>query len=293
MVAFVLFSWMLLLGCDKGEKSGPEGSAQSYEFEAGASSKLSLKGATELVGGQLNLSGGPTLCSSVICATATSLEGAYYGVGFLIQSMGNGMVAYFGRSTWSDITKTSSVYAFNSNSPSTHSGDLFCCNGEGDLSNGNSYIESVIYLFAYLDATFTLSGITGNTAMNREFTVRFVLADDGVEGAKRGDLLIKDEGIFKWMDTSLSSGGNVGNGTLVTTRPASPAVMNSSVTNWKNPFEGKGNSQIPVIYVPVIGKKADEKIVVSESMLKRNRKPTTFPLMQLTLCYFLNFLRQT
>lgn len=268
----ILMSVVLIVACEKNDNSEPSSGGQSYSFTTSASSEISMVGSTSLAENGFALSDGPTLCSSVVCFTPTVLEGQYYGVGFLLQSAGNGMVSYFGRDSWDDVTESSETYAFSSADPAEHGGDLFCCNGEGDLNNGSSYIENVIYLFSYLDATFTISGVTGNTSMNKEVTVRFILADGGVSGAKRGDLMIKDEDEFKWMDTSTSAGGIVGDGTLVTTRPSSPATMNTSVKNWTNPFGGDGNDEIPVIYVPVESEKASERIVVSESMLKKKSK---------------------
>ena len=251
----ILFS---LARCSDSKKSDSNKAGTSYSFSATGLASLKIKSASLGVTDQTlgtALTSGPTLCSSVVCFTPTVLTGKYYGTGFLIQSNGNGMVAYFGQDNWSSITDTSEKFSFDTTSPTTNSGSLFCCNGTGDLTSENTYISDAIYLFAYIDATFAVSGVTSNTSMNREFTVRFVLADNAVTSAKRGDLLLKDpaDGQFKWIDPSTSAGGNVGQGTLVTTRPSSPITMNSSVKDWTNPNgSDKGNQSIPVINAGLI-----------------------------------------
>jgi hypothetical protein len=273
---FCLASTVLPFSCSKSDKK-EETSGKSYSFDAGAKATLKMKSSSlvgpdlEAVGSQVTALTGPTLCSSVVCFTPSALTGKYYGSGFSIQSNGNGMVAYFGQEVWSTIVGTSSSYSFDSSVPTTNSGTLNCCGGTGDLTSENTYIESVIYLFAYLDATFTVSGVTSNTLMNREFTVRFVFADDAITGGKRGDVLMKDpaDSTFKWIDTATSSGGNVGNGTLTTTRPTAPVTMNASVKNWVNPFgSDKGNQSIPVIYAPVTPSSGAGVFQVNETQLK-------------------------
>jgi hypothetical protein len=197
---------------------------------------------------------GPTLCGSTVCFTPTALTGTYFGTGLLLQVGGKGMVAYFGQEAWSGITGTSPSAAFDVGAPITHAGTLSCCAGDGDLSTPDVYVSDVIYLFGTIDATFSVSGVTSNTSMNREFTVRFVMADGALPTAKRGDVLLKDpaDGQFKWMDPSTTTGGDVGAGTLVTTRPASPVTMDGAVVNYVNPFSTtQGNQQIPVFYAPV------------------------------------------
>ncbi len=260
------------------------GGGNSYDFSASSSISLRLKSResqdashqAQSASVKSARSSGPTLCSSTVCFTPTALTGKYYGTGFLIQSSGNGMVAYFGQSTWSDIVGTSTSYSFDSAAPVTNSGTLTCCGGTGDLASENTYIESIIYLFGYLDATFTVSGVTSNTNMNREFTVRFVLADDAITGGKRGDVLLKDSGVFKWMDTATSAGGDVGAGTLVTTRPTSPVTMNTSVKNWTNPFgTTQGNQTIPVIYAPVLTS-GNGVYQITEAELKATGKTYTY-----------------
>jgi hypothetical protein len=270
-----------VFGCSDSKKTDPTTAAKSYSFSATGSASFKLKSTSlgvEADSSGLALATGPTLCSSVVCFTPTSLTGKYYGTGFLIQSAGNGMVAYFGQDNWSSITGTSKTYSFDTSSPTTNSGSLYCCNGTGDLSSENTYISDAIYLFAYLDATFTVTGVTGNTSMNREFTVRFILADDAIATAKRGDLMLKDpnDGVFKWMDPSISAGGNVGNGTLVITRPSSPITMNASVKDWTNPFgAGQGNQSIPVIYAP-LAPESGEVYQVSENDLNESGKTYTY-----------------
>lgn len=247
----------------------------SYDFTSTAKASIALKSRTVKRGNRVD---GPTLCSSVVCVTPTKLTGRYYGTGFLIQAGGQGMVAYFGQDAWSGITGTSDSFAFDSATPVTNSGNLTCCGGTGDLASSNTYVEDAIYLFGYLDATFTLSGITSNTNMNREFTVRFVLADGAVTDGKRGDLLMKDaDTTFKWMDTSVSAGGDVGAGTLTATRPTSPVTMNSSITSYTNPFGAdKGNQSIPVIYAPLVPESGDGVFTISDTQLKTAGRTYTY-----------------
>ena len=264
------------MSCSKTDKKD-ETSGKGYTFDAAAKATLKMK-ATSLanpdlaeVAGDATALAGPTLCSSVVCFTPSVLTGKYYGSGFSIQSNGNGMVAYFGQESWSSIKGTSSTYSFDSSAPTINSGTLTCCGGTGDLTSENTYIESVIYLFAYLDATFTVSGVTGNTSMNREFTVRFVFADDAITGGKRGDVLLKDpaDSAFKWIDTATSAGGNVGSGTLTSTRPSTPVTMNTSVKNWTNPFgSDKGNQSIPVLSAPIVTASGIGVFQVNETQLK-------------------------
>ena len=275
---FLILTTLFYTNCSNSKDSPGADGGQAYAFTASVNSKISIKSSVASLHGNaliqekpsMKLATGPTLCSSVVCFTPTALTGKYYGTGFLIQSAGNGMTAYFAQNTWSDITGTSISYDFDAANPITNAGTLNCCNGTGDLSSENTYIENVIYLFGYLDATFTVSGVTSNTAMNQEFTVRFVLADDAVAGGKRGDLLLKDpsDGIFKWIDKSTSAGGIVGEGALVASRPTVPITMNTSVANWTNPFgTDKGNQKIPVIYAPVVTAVENDKFVVTESEL--------------------------
>lgn len=270
----------LLTSCSD-SKSSTSPSATAYSFTTAASASFNLKSLSlnpDTGSRDLNLASGPTLCSSVVCFTPTALTGKYYGTGFLIQSSGNGMVAYFGQDSWSNITGTSATYDFDSATPTTNAGSLYCCNGTGDLSSSNTYISDAIYLFAYLDATFTVSGVTSNTNMNREFTVRFIFADDAITSAKRGDLLIKDptDDTFKWIDSSVSAGGIVGDGTLVTTRPTTPITMNTSVKDWTNPFgANQGNQSIPVIYAP-ISPSTGEVYQITETELNTAGKTYTY-----------------
>lgn len=268
---------VLVLSSCSDKKSDSSNSAQSYSFSAGAKASLSFSSLS--LTDPTRLTAGPTLCTSVVCFTPSTLTGKYYGVGLLIQSAGNGMVAYFGQDNWSDIVGSSDSYAFDSATEIANTGNLVCCNGQGDLSSENTYIESIIYLFGYLDATFTVSGVTGNTNMNREFTVRFVLADDAITGGKRGDLLLKDptDDVFKWMDTAASAGGIVGDGTLVITRPTSPITMDTQVVSWTNPFgTDKGNQTIPSISTPVATESGEGVFQVKESDLKTEGRTYKF-----------------
>jgi hypothetical protein len=274
---FLVAAAVFLVGCSDKKEDGKGGKAgKSYSFTAAAKASIGLKsqGLLETSSESLGLAtSGPTLCSSVICFTPTTLTGKYYGTGLLIQSNGNGMSAYFGKEAWSEIKGTSESMDFSSASPLIHSGNLFCCNGSGDLESANSYVSDVMYLFGYLDATFTVSGVTGNTSMNREFVVRFVLADGAIPEGKRGDLLLKDttDGVFKWMDSAISAD------TLFASRPQAPVVMNTSVTNWTNPFgTDKGNQTIPVIYAGVLPASGSGNLTVKEAELAAGGKTYTF-----------------
>ncbi len=287
-------------GCSKASSNAAAGGGISYDISATAKSSIGLKSVNALsvsshFSKATTLTDGPTLCSSVVCFTPTAMTGKYYGTGLQIQSSGNGMVAYFGQDSWSSIKGTSQTYDFDSAAPVTNSGDLKCCGGTGDLDSENTYVSEVIYLFGYIDATFTLSGITGNTTMNREFTVRFVLADGAITDGIRGDLLIKDpsDGVFKWIDKSVSAGGDVGDGALVSSRPTTPVTMDSSVTKWTNPFgTSAGNQEIPVIYAPILPETLDGKVTISKTQIETSGRtysysfdPTNFimfPSMQTT-----------
>ena len=258
--------------------------SKSYSFTADANAELSIADSDKSLDfgddfakdprEQKSTTEGPVLCSSVVCFTATALTGKYYGIGLSIQSAGNGMVAYFGQDTWSTITGTSTSYDFDASSPIINAGTLTCCNGVGDLSSSNTYVESVMYLFSYLDATFTVANVTGNTTMNQSFTLRFVFADEAIPSGVRGDILIKDlnlpngqggvnDGEFKWVSS--------GSGALTTTRPSDPVAMNESITNYTNPFgPNAGNQSIPVIYAGVLPANSSESglFTITEENLK-------------------------
>ncbi len=290
---FLTAASVVFSGCsDKKDDGKGNQAGKSYSFTAVAKASIAMKsqGLLETNSKSLGLAtSGPTLCSSVICFTPTALTGKYYGTGLLIQSNGNGMSAYFGKEAWSEIKGTSEAMDFSSASPLVNSGNLFCCAGSGDLESSNTYISDVMYLFGYLDATFTVSGVTGNTSMNREFVVRFVLADGAIPDGKRGDLLLKDttDGVFKWMDSTISAD------TLFVSRPPAPVVMNTAVTNWSNPFgTDKGNQTIPVIYAGVLPASGSGNLAIKEADLAAGGKTYTFgfdpsnfvmfPTMQLT-----------
>lgn len=207
-------------------------------------------------------------CNNHPCFTPTALSGKFFGVGLLIQSSGNGLSAYFGKSAWSSITGTSETYDFVLGDDISHTGDLTCCNGTGDLSKpDSSYIESVSYLLGYVDATFRYTG-SMNPDMNDNFHhVRFILADDVIAGAKRGDLMyykILPDGsgtpTFEYYNAD---------GTHSTIRPTDPITMNSAVVDYVNPFGTVGNQTIPVIYSGVVTATSDtEKITVTQTQLE-------------------------
>ena len=272
------------LSCKNGA-NGSKNSGSSYNFSTPINNKLHISSSPSFeplsskVINNKNLtkkkvdtksSTGPTLCSSVICFTPTAISGKYYGTGLLIQSQGNGMMAYFGQDNWSSIVGTSISYNFDMSSPVTNVGNLVCCTSSGNLADGNAYIESVAYLFSYLDVTFAVSGIvTGNTSMNSTYTLRFVMADGAITDGLRGDILIYDAGSFKWMNSDDSS--------LSTTRPTNPVVMNTSVTNWTNPFgANQGNQTIPVIYSNIIPSTGSTVKTITETELRATNKIYSF-----------------
>lgn len=263
----------LLGACSKDGGS----SGKSYSFAAAASvllsgtSSLLAQGANSIVKPFDSRSVDP--CKGHPCFTPTALSGKYFGVGLLIQSSGNGMSAYFGASEWSSITGTSSTYNFDLASPITNAGNLTCCGGTGDLTSENSYIESVTFLLGYVDATFTYAG-SMNTSMNTSHTVRFILADDVITGAKRGDLMYF---------LSTANGGSdafeyySADGSHSTTRPTSPITMNSSVTTYTNPWGDVGNQTIPVVYSGAVLPTSDtEKITVTQTQLETTGRTYSF-----------------
>jgi hypothetical protein len=261
---------LAIIGCSKGSDSPAGGSGQSYSFTSAASA--TIQSAVPFIGQKNSVStlasSNPTLCSSVICITPTEVSGIYYGTGLSIQSNGSGMMAYFGQDAWSGITGASPSFPFSSSSPIVNSGTINCCVGTGDLTSDSTHIESVAYLFGYLDVTFTLSGITGNVGMNGTYEVRFVLADDAITSGVRGDLLIKDSGVFKWMNST--------NDALSTTRPSAPVTMNTSVVNWVNPFgTDKGNQEIPVLGA-LVATPADTRMSITETELRSTTNTYTF-----------------
>ncbi len=254
-----------LSACDMDDKK-EDGEKSSYAFTSTASVKLKsssfgLRDDSFFTSPSKNLTTAePPMCKDNICYTPTQLTGKYYGVGLMIQSENSGMMVYFGQDSWSGITSSSTSYNFNFNSPISNSGDLVCCTGQGDLANGESYFSDAVYMFGYIDATFTIPSSAGaNGDAVGTHTVRFVLADGAVSEAKRGDLMYSDAGTFKWMDAE---------GVLTTTRPASPIAQDAGVVNWTNPFGDKGNQSIPVINAALEDAAAGGVNVVTEDELK-------------------------
>lgn len=260
----LLMGALFSLGCSPKSSTDSPSAGQSYSFTATANSRLGTDSSfLHPFGVSLRplSASGPTLCSSVICITPTSISGKYFGTGLSIQSNGSGMMAYFGQSIWSDITGTSPSYSFDSASPIVNAGTLNCCVGTGDLTSENTYLAGVSYLFGYLDVAFTLSGITGNVSMNGNYDVRFVLATGAMTNAIRGDILLNEGSGYQWMDST--------NGSLVSTRPSSPVTMDSSVVNWVNPFgTDKGNQEIPVISANIIPPVGGGVRTITETELK-------------------------
>jgi hypothetical protein len=276
------FTMLISIGCDKKASDSASEAGQTYSFTTPMTGQIQIVNTTSVFDNKMDSTAalklphhpprsadGPTLCSSVVCFTPTAISGKYFGTGLLIQSNGNGMMAYFGQESWSGISGTSTSYAFDLATPILNTGNLVCCTNTGALNNGSSYIESIAYLFGYLDVTFTLSGITGNVSMNGTYTLRFVLADGAITDGVRGDVLIFDSGNFKWMNSDSS--------TLTTTRPANPVVMNTGVTNWTNPFgTDKGNQNIPVIYANVIPSSGSGLMLISDTELQVANKTYSF-----------------
>lgn len=257
-------------GCAKGSDSPAPTGGQSYSFTSPALARIAS--ATRFFPSDNSVttmaSNNPVLCSSVICITPTAVSGIYYGTGLSIQSNGSGMMAYFGQEAWSGINSSSPFYSFSATTPITNTGTITCCVGTGDLASDSTHIESAAYLFGYLDVTFALSGITSNGSMNGTYEIRFILASGSIPTALRGDLMIKDAGVFKWMNSA--------NNTLSTTRPSAPVTMNTSVVNWVNPFgTDKGNQEIPVMGA-FVATPADERMTVTESQLKSTTNTYTF-----------------
>jgi hypothetical protein len=235
----------VLVACEMDEKKDG-GEKKSYSFTT--TSKVEIKSSSFGLTNNLHTSASnpyalttaaPPMCKDNVCFTPTQLTGKYYGVGLMIQSNNSGMMAYFGQDSWSGITSASKSYNFDFQNPISESGNLVCCTSEGDLANGNSYFSDAVYMFGYFDVTFEIPSSSGaNGDAIGTHTIRFVLADDAVDQAKRGDLLYSDAGTFKWMDSE---------GVLSTTRPTAPITMDAGVVNWSNPYGDKGNQSIPVI----------------------------------------------
>lgn len=270
----LLLAVSLMLGaCTK--KSG-SGSGTSYSFSAAANVLLSASSLMTQSSRSLKPMDSRSVdpCNNHPCFTPTAVSGKYFGVGLLIQSNGNGMSGYFGRSEWSSITGTSLTYDFDLASPLTNSGTFTCCNGTGDLASENSsYIEDVSFLLGYVDVTFTYAG-SANTLMNVSHKVRFIFADDVIAGAKRGDLLYFLSTANGGSDTFeyFSADGNHSS-----TRPTSPITQDSAVTAWTNPWGSVGNQTIPVMYSGAVLPTSDsEKITVTQTQLASANRTYSF-----------------
>lgn len=291
---FIVFLTLSLQACDK--KDGSD-SGTAYSFTSSANTTLTSStissGVARFLSEMLRLHQGdydqngsrtlnkpnglsqastaPAVCTDSVCYTPTSLTGKYFGVGLLIQSNNSGMTAYFGDDAWSDVTATSTMYDFDFTTPVSKTGDLICCGGTGDLSSENTYFSDVSYLFAYIDATFTVTSANGEsgTALG-EHKIRFIFADEAIATAKRGDLMVYDttDELYKWMDIL---------GNLTETRPNAPITMNSSVTDWTNPWgTTAGNQSIPVFYVQLNEPASGGVFETSETELKTAGKTYSF-----------------
>jgi hypothetical protein len=247
---------LAMAACDE-----KDGGIKSYNFSANASQRLKSTSVLSLTS-TAGLYKDDGLCTSVICLTPDSATGKYFGAGLLIQSSGKGMSSYFDHESWSSVTTASATKDFDLAAPLTHSGTLYCCGGEGDLSSENTYFSDTSYMFQYLDIGFTIPASLGmrGTAVGTH-NIRFILADDAVASAKRGDLMVWDSSQYKWMDQD---------GNLSAIRPSSPVTMNEKVVDWQSPFgDGKGNTEIPVIYAG-LKEPSNGKQVTSEDELKKS-----------------------
>lgn len=270
------FSWLLLVvavvlfSCTKKDDSGVPGADNVYDFTSTVTGVL--KSASLAPNPQSELrSQENTMCQTIFCVTPSAVSGKYYAVGLLIQSAGNGMLAYLGQGPWSDITSNSTAYDFSLNNPISHTGTLGCCGGSGDLNDPNTYFSDVAYMIGYMDITFTLTSGMGvhGTAIGTH-TLRLVLAEGAITGASRGDMLYKDTDTnFKWISSS--------DGILSSTRPTSPLQLDSAVTNYTNPFGSQGNQQIPVIYAGINSTNLNgDPLVVTEAELREDGKTYEF-----------------
>lgn len=272
---------IILCGCNSNSNS-------SYNFST--SSKATLKSTSLSSRVEFSEVGRratePANCTDNVCYTPTSLTGKYFGTGLMIQGGGQGMNAYFGQEGWSSITASSKTYDFDFKTPVTHTGNLVCCAGNGDLTSENTYFSDAIYLFAYLDATFTIpsgSGASGDAIGTH--VVRFIFANDVISTAKRGDLMYKDtDNTFKWMDSTT--------GALSSTRPTSPITMDTNVVNWTNPYgTDKGNQEIPVINTAIAAPASGGVFQVKESELKIEGRTYSYDFPSAGLIFFATVLK--
>jgi hypothetical protein len=278
-----LWAWSLVMvcaaatvGCGEEGKDDKGKGGSSYSFSATSGTRiggsgLGLRDESTKEHLAYRLNGPASLCidqPNFFCVAPSSLTGKYLSVGLLIQANGSGMQTYFHSDAFSSITGASEAFDFDAKAPVTHSGEIKCCGGTGDLTGENVYFSDVTYLFGYLDATFKIPYSTEqqgtvSAAMKGDHTVRFVMADNIVSSYKRGDLLYKDsDGTFKWMDQS---------GNLSATRPASPITMDTNVVNYTSPFPELANVAVPIFYSGL-----SEKVLTSEEKLKETGKTYAF-----------------
>ncbi len=265
-----VLSLSVLVSCGEARDAG---GGSSYSFTSAASTLLtdSLALFTESVPKAGPIRSFTSLCTSVICFTPTAVSGKYFGVGLLIQSGGNGLSAYFGQDEWASITGSSPAYSFNITSPITNAGDLFCCNGTGDLANGTSYISDVTFLLKYVDVTFEFTG-SGSGAVDKAHKLRFVFADLAADdadapNARRGDILYFHSGAFKWVD----AGGSFHS----SSRPTDAINQDDAVTNWSNPWGDVGQQSIPTVGSAVKAE-GGGVMVTSETELKEASRTYSF-----------------
>ena len=276
LVMVCVFAIGLITGCGEGGKKDPGPGGSNYSFSVASGTRvggtgLGLRGTVEK-NLRTNLLDGPaSLCvdqPNFFCVAPSALTGKYLSVGLLIQANGAGMQTYFHSDAFSSVTGASEAFDFDAAAPVTHTGDIKCCGGTGNLTGENVYFSDVTYLFGYLDATFqipysTTQQSTVSDAMKGNHTVRFVMADNILSSYKRGDLLYKDsDGTFKWMDQS---------GNLSATRPASPITMDTNVVNYTSPFPELVNVSVPIFYSGL-----SEKVLTSEEKLKETGKTYAF-----------------
>jgi hypothetical protein len=268
----LLLSLSVLLSCGEDRD---EGGGSSYSFSSVASTLLtdSLAMFSNNAAKATLVRSFTSLCTSVICFTPTAVTGKYFGVGLLIQSEGNGLSAYFGQDEWGSITGSSPAYSFNIGTPITNAGDLWCCNGRGDLANGTSYISDVTFLLKYVDVTFTFTG-SGAVDVDKAHTLRFVFAnlasdDADAPNALRGDILYFDSGAFKWVDAD--GDFHLGSGA----RPSDAINQDDAVTNWSNPWGTVGQQSIPTVG-SAVKSEGGGVMVTSETELKEVGRTYSF-----------------
>ena len=201
------------------------------------------------------------------CFTPSNIRGKLLAAGLGISAKGQLETYLFGGDKYSDLSPNSGSpeYDFNFLAPVETTGTLICCNGESSFES-EGYFQTAKFLTTQLDVTI-LFAAPNNTKLNGSYTYRFVLADNTKLGYKRGDILIEDttDSTYKWAKSD---------GTLLPTRPDAPAVQDTAVVNWTNPF-GKGNLSIPTLEAEF---SEGDKVTVTKNDLEKNNLAFSFDL---------------